>query len=124
MTDFKEAITLSDRICYAAYFYVFIFIMTENWSDVFLNEMDLLPLKEWLTGHSEIEIDLVLIKCNTFKSMEYYTLWKETLNSDNQQFYQYHQNEKITSHPNSLNIKERPRHMMVEIKVLAWDRHT
>jgi hypothetical protein len=117
MTAFKEAITLSDRICYAAYFYIFIVVMTYNWSDVFfkwngnikwllswqLCKVHLL-LKEWLTGHSEIEIDLVLIKCNKFKSMEYYTLWKETLNSDNQQFYQYHQNENITSHPNSLNI--------------------
>ena len=46
------------------------------------------------------------------------------LNSDDQQFHQYEQSEQSSrSHLNSLNIKS-PRHMTLEIQVLAWDRYT
>ena len=47
-------------------------------------------------------------------------LWKESLNSDGQQFHQYQQNKQspLTEH------KKQTRHMMLEIQVLAWDRHT
>ena len=45
---------------------------------------------------------------------------KEILNSDGQQFFQYHQNEPILT--SSSNIKKKsPRHMASEIQVLASD---
>jgi len=49
---------------------------------------------------------------------------KESLNSDGQQFHQYPKKKTINSHFNSLNTeKKNPQHMMLQIHVLAWDRH-
>ena len=49
---------------------------------------------------------------------------KKVLNSDtdSKQFHQYQKNKTITFHLKSLNIK-RPSHVMLEIQILAWDRH-
>jgi len=49
-------------------------------------------------------------------------LWKESLDSDGQQFYQYQQNVKppLTS---THRTQKRPCHMMLEIQVLTRDRH-
>jgi hypothetical protein len=51
-----------------------------------------------------------------------YMLWKESLNSDGQQFHQYQQNEQL-----SLTFiqwtQKNPWHMTLEIQILDWDRH-
>jgi hypothetical protein len=54
-----------------------------------------------------------------------FELWKESLNSDVYQFYQYQQNEqspliliKLTEHKNT-----NPQHMTLEDQVLVCDRH-
>jgi hypothetical protein len=48
---------------------------------------------------------------------------RESLSSDGQQFHQYHQygQSLFTSDMSTHKI---PRHMTLEIKVVAWDRHT
>jgi len=48
-----------------------------------------------------------------------FLVWKESLNSDSQQFRQYQQNEQ--SHlPFSLNTKKTMTHVTLEIQVMAW----
>ena len=49
------------------------------------------------------------------------SLWKESLNSNGEQFHQYQQNKQSPFTLTHWTYK-RPRHMM-EIQVLAWDRH-
>ena len=50
-------------------------------------------------------------------------LWKESLKIDDHQFHQYQQNKQspLILARRTWNI---PRHMTLEIQVLAWDRHT
>ena len=51
------------------------------------------------------------------------SLWKESLNSNGEQFHQYQQN-KQSSFTWTHWTQKRPQHMMLEIQVLAWDSHT
>jgi len=50
-------------------------------------------------------------------------LWKETLNSDVQQFHKYQQNEQSPLTLTELTEHKRPRHMTMKIKVLDLDKH-
>jgi hypothetical protein len=51
-------------------------------------------------------------------------LWKEILNSGGHPFHQYQQIEQSPLILTELTGKKRPRQMLLEIQVLAWDRHT
>jgi hypothetical protein len=60
---------------------------------------------------------------NLIKGLYNYTvLWKESL-SDRQQFHQYQQKEQPPLTSNNWR-QEKPKHMALEIQVLASDRHT
>ena len=49
---------------------------------------------------------------------------KESLNSDGHQFHQYQQKEQLPLIGTKLTTQIYPRHMMLEIQILAWDKHT
>ena len=64
-------------------------------------------------------LELLKVGCFTHLiTIKKYTFWKESLNSDGQQFHQYERKKPITSHLKSLNIKTGSRHMTFEIQVL------
>ena len=64
------------------------------------------------------------IYCHFILSFNYVLnkLWTESLDSDGQQFHKYQQNKKS---PFTLThrTQNRPQHIMLEIQVLAWDKH-
>ena len=50
-----------------------------------------------------------------------YLFWQENLNSDGQQFHRYQQTKHAPLTTNDFSTK-RPRHMSLEIQILAWGR--
>ena len=57
-----------------------------------------------------------------FKFWSCVFLWKESLNSDGQQLFQHQQNEHLLLTFIHL-VQKRPRHIILKIYVLPWDRH-
>ena len=51
-------------------------------------------------------------------------IMKKKLKGEGQQFHQYQIKRIVSSHLKSLNITKIPRHMTLEIQILAWNRHT
>ena len=55
--------------------------------------------------------------------MRLYLLWEKRWNRDGQQFHQYPQNEQPPLTYNHWTLQNRPRHVALNILVLAWDIH-